>query len=195
MLKLNDKYKLDLIDSSSHFKLYFLYKEETIFNSVYISFSKGYIILFGDLTPTLHGNVSTLGYGEKWFAEACDWDYLCSKFLTRGWHPDHAIKQLKEHIGYIEEDYLKNEEDFYPEEINKIKEEKKVIEELVYVLETNIVNEYEIYQQLEEIDYDLEGFGIGYDPTEVDILCAIQSKFSELYHQNLALETRSIPLE
>lgn len=51
------------------------------------------IVIMGDLCPGHSGGngvVSALGYGLRWFTEELSGDYLCQKFLQKGWHAELA---------------------------------------------------------------------------------------------------------
>jgi len=167
-----EKFVLDLIDSSENFKLYFLHDPKTILGSTYIAFSKGRIIVFGDFTPSLYGNVSAANYGEDWFAGELNEDYLCEKFLQKNWHKEHAI-------NYFQDD--SNLEYLFGENCVD-KQTKAIVENIILELDDGEMREQELYDRLRDEGVVLDDGipGIGYNPNEAKILCMIQKKFSEL---------------
>lgn len=79
------------------FKAFYLRKPEGgRMMSTLLVFTPEGIVITGDVRPTREGNASSLGYGVDWFAGALGEDYLCSKFLKKGWHAELAAEELRD---------------------------------------------------------------------------------------------------
>jgi hypothetical protein len=171
-LYFDDSFALDIIEEGEHFKLYYLHKPNTSMGSVYIAFSKRYILIFGDMTPSYNGDVSRIGYGEDWFSGELSEDYLCEKFLRKGWHKEHAIRYLEDESCL---EYLFGE-DCVDEKT------KTIVSDIISELEDGEMDATRLYDRLtdEGIVLDEGVPGWGYDPQESSVLHEIQKKFSEL---------------
>lgn len=134
-------------------------------NSCMVIFSPEGIVLLGDHSPSHPGAVSTPGYGLEWFAGRNDRDYLASKFLTKGWEPDHAAANLK--------DYAKEYDEHAVELL-----------ELARKLEEEGLGQFDFYDELKDIDQDLltdSSPGFAYSYVDSTKLSAIQKRFALLY--------------
>lgn len=163
---------LDLIENGENFKLYYLHYPNTRINSTYIAFSKGTIILFGDLTPTDYGTVSTIGYDEKWFSGDLGIDYLCEKFLRKGWHKEIAIEYFEDEVNWA---YLFGE-------YGVDKQTKVIVEDIIRELDDGEMDQTRLYDRLNDEGIEVhDGLpGWGYDPMEAKILFGIHKDFKEL---------------
>lgn len=151
------------------------------------------IVLMGDLCPGgphNSGSISTFGYGVDWFAGSLSEDYLCSKFLVKEWVPESAIKYVDYEIESLEAQ--KAQEDAKPGDFEvKLRELKYLKRDLEEKL---IESEHEFYDRLIEIDayYCSDGIpGYDYEPGAAGWLCALQQKFSELYHAKYPIEVKT----
>lgn len=196
-------HELTLLEEGKHFKLYRMHKPDRgNCMSVNIAFSRGYILIFGDLTPSRPGNMSVVGYNETWFAGKLGESYLCEKFLETKWVREYAEKWMRgeEFFEYLLESYsppkvlekfkfiqdtLKNVEKPSEEEQEENRK-KEVREKLDDIL--NYLDDYgpeKLYEELTDLGYDCsDGVpGWGYDPAEAGWLCGIQQRFSELHQK------------
>jgi hypothetical protein len=137
--------------------------------SCLITFTPEGIVIQGDLTPGRNGNVSVLGYGLDWFAGQLSEDYLCEKFLERRFSRERTVQAIKEtilekrrqgDIGRLDARLFWNE----------LRDDPEAGEEGLY----NFISE--------RLDGDGEDMRQDYNKGEAGWLCAIQQRFSALYH-------------
>lgn len=94
--------------------------------STMVLFTPEGIALMGDLTPEHNGTVSCYGYGLDWFVGNLSEDYLCEKFLAKGWHADLAQDELLDLAKEILEG--KHEDSFHETRaIEKAREERDAL--------------------------------------------------------------------
>lgn len=138
------------------------------------------IVICGDVSVKLHGVVSALGYKLPWFGGTLSEDYLCSKFLEKGFHSEHAEAWLKaRHAELVAEFKVAN---FLPGSDERKKHQKKMdgTEEILNSWHCDDAME-RVTEALEILGENPEGEGFDYAPSEASWLCAIQQRFSVLY--------------
>ena len=145
--------------------------------STLIVFTPEGIVLQGDLTPGRNGNVSTFGYGPKWFSGQLSGGYLCEKFLSQAWVKDLAVEGLRYRI--LE----------WRREGELTKAKARAAWEDTRGIPDDFEGPTETYRIFtEEMGGDgSECPGYGYDPAEAGWLCAIQERFAQLYQAPVRL--------
>lgn len=157
-----------------------------------VMFTSEGIVILGDLTPTRRGVISDLGYGLGWFGSTKSEDYLCSKFLTAGWHQELVGPKLDERVADAERELAADiaaalaatvaDED--PEEPDdhyvKNRDAWKKIRAFWNSDETSQKELHEFASDLISDFWD-EEIGHGYKPSDAGWLCAIQQRFAALH--------------
>lgn len=138
--------------------------------STLILFTREGIVVFGDLCPKQNGVISTLGYGEDWFAGRLSEDYLCEKFLHREFVLENAIAELRERII----------ESRRSDAITKAAA-RRAMDSVKYGGLEGPESIYDVYGSAKMCTDDL---GSWYNPVDAGWLCAIQQRFSALMQQN-----------
>lgn len=219
---------LEMVLDTEKFKAFYMREKPNsrMMSTLFIFHPEG-ITIAGDLTPALHGNCSTIGYGLDWFASKLSETYLCEKFLTQGWHAELAEEELAEmrdstlagkndhelwgglddlrcsREELIEEllEYRRALVDAEPDEKPAIRAairdmrppliaaraaivaKREEVAERIDTLLNNLSQDFLYEEWTSYFEHDSEGMpGYGYSPREAGWLCALQQKFSELYH-------------
>lgn len=141
-------------------KVYKAHKPGTRINSFELAFTPEAICLSGDYCPGTHGVVAR-GRSPDWFCSATG-DYLCEKFLAKGYYPDNAG------------DWLNGLAEDHPEEADALRE-----------LAARHFDDYAALRDAVEAvlpSHDwCDSSPWGYDPTEVMKLAVCQRVFARLW--------------
>lgn len=157
--------------------------------STLVLFTPEGIVLMGDLCPDrggTHGVVSNFGYGLGWFTGQLSEGYLCSKFLHEVWQRDAALKDCRYQVHQHLQDARAQE--LGSAERKADRKRAKAWREILQDLEHEVIFSSEsMYNAMNEHDlYDGEYVpGYDYGWTDAGWLCAIQRRFSELWHAKI----------
>ena len=135
--------------------------------STLITFTPEGIVLQGDLTPSHFGNVSAIGYGEAWLRGNCSGSYLCEKFLTKRFVPEVFIKGVRDSQWQDDMEITKEQAESLASMADDGRQPCCIMDEARDIG----IDEMECLP------------GYTYDPTEAEILIAIQKRFSDLHRQ------------
>lgn len=156
------------------FPVCYLKRPGTRIMSVLCIFSPEGIILKGDIRfGDLDSLASNIGYGLPWFTSHLPESYLCEKFLRKKYVKELALAELNDPEGYLRE---------LIEEPSHCR-----LGELAQVVDGDDDWAWpsQIYDVLTALGVALESIpGWGYDPVEAGYLCAVQQRFSKLYHES-----------
>lgn len=129
------------------------------------------IVIMGDLCPGGPGNrgsISSYNYGIGWFSRKQSEYYLCEKFLSKEWQLVVAERWCREHIDEMKED---------KEDLARLDE----WQELLGRLQGGEIGRDQLYDDLQDLDYEPEDEGYEYPLNTAGWLCALQQRFVELY--------------
>lgn len=160
------------------YKAFWLHKEGTRCGSSRLLFTPEGIVILGDMAPGQYGVMSHRYQSLEWFTGELYADYLSSKFLRRGFHRGLAVEELQQIVTAKQ----------YSFEEKLSEESCEDLTRLIRLLDCEEVGKEGLRDTLFEIDFDYfsEVFpGWGYNPNEVALLCAIQERFTHLYHNDL----------
>ena len=163
---------LDLVphamDPAHRLSSYYLMRPGSRMGSVYLLFTGEGIVLMGDYCPAQNGVISCLGYGEGWFSERLGEDYLASKFLQKVWVPEQGAEALCYDLLHARRHDRLTKAD--------AREAFDAVTEAVADYALTAERAYTIHGDAGLSDF--EG-GMGYEPHEMALLCAIQQRFAE----------------
>lgn len=169
---------------------------------VLLAFTPEGIFIQGDVALGRdRGGIGTPVYKSlEWFAGQLSADYLCSKFLSKAWQREVASRDIVDQLHHAEqelaeacEDELRyrglGEDDVSDEELHAspaVREYADAVEGWREVQDClrDEVSEHEIYEVYSKYFCDFLEYCIGYDYPLDDAgwLCAIQERFSQLFH-------------
>lgn len=133
------------------------------------------VVILGDLSPRDNRGVVAHHKSILWFAgrnmSPC---YLGEKFLEKDFHGKLAVEELRS--------WVNDNRDCYGEPLTE--ELVEGLEEVIKAVDDGVMGSEGLYEALYDLDPHWVDEGIvgwGYKPRDLDLLCAIQARFSELY--------------
>lgn len=174
--------KHELVEITDQTRSFHLKEKGQWLMSTVITFTKGGIVLSGDLVPGDNGCISARPYGIDWFSSELSPDYLAEKFLRKKFIPELAASEIEDPQGYVME-YLRKKYEHKPDELVKITEQ---IQEILIELKHGDMSAEGLYRSFEELNLGINIFedgcpGFCYPPHEVAILSSIQKRFAKMY--------------
>jgi hypothetical protein len=175
---MQDKVLTQVLDTED-FQAFKIHRPGTRMGSTMITFTPEGIVIHGDLCPGQNGVISNFGYGLGWFSKKTSPDYLCSKFLQRGWHAELAQEELEDWVRAGGDPWGDEDSDPNSERVSGLLD-------IICRLDRGEIGQEGLCQELVDL-YGDQGIlddgspGWGYDPSEAGWLIAIQARFVELY--------------